>query len=192
MLCIKPEVELKSAEGYCDFYFVPAMLPSGNYYYVCDSDEMFMLEIAPEQQEKNLIVYGSIVDKNITNWLSLILMEDKLKYANYVHVMHNLEITEDLSKYKQLIKTYFDTSISSLPQNYFKTFSKYNAHPFWIYPVHRAIEQGLIDDTVKEINIEDVVLKIPSANILEAARKGGLSEVDRVFQTEFQTNHKGI
>lgn len=79
MLCIKPEVELKYAEGYCDFYFVPAMLPSGNYYYICDSDEMFMLEIAPEQQEKDFIVHGSIVNKKITNWLSLILMKNKLK-----------------------------------------------------------------------------------------------------------------
>lgn len=171
MLCIKPEVELKYADGYCDFYFVPAMLPSGNFYYVCDSDEMFMLEIAPEQQERDFICYSSITNKKVSNWLSLILMKDKLKYANYINVMHTNDIQENLNGYKNLIKNYFDISISALPKDYFETYSKYDAHPFWLYPIMNAVENGHINPSLEEINIQSISNKMQEAGLREQQRQ---------------------
>ena len=52
--------------------------------------------------------------------------------------------------------------------------------------------EGSIVATLSPDFFDQVVRMGGLGRILEAARKGGLSEVDRVFQTEFQTNHKGI
>ena len=59
MLAIKPEVPIGFVNSYCDYGFVPELVPSRNISVLSDSDAFFMLELQPIAREQNLVRAGS-------------------------------------------------------------------------------------------------------------------------------------
>ncbi|WP_316167197.1 MULTISPECIES: hypothetical protein [unclassified Bradyrhizobium] len=58
MLAIKPEVPMPPVNSYCDYGFVPELVPSGKIGFMDDSDDFFMLELQPQAQEQALLRCG--------------------------------------------------------------------------------------------------------------------------------------
>lgn len=52
MLCIKPERPLRGVSYFCDYGFIPDLVPSGRMVCLDDSDDFFMLELGAEKQEE--------------------------------------------------------------------------------------------------------------------------------------------
>jgi hypothetical protein len=59
MLAIKPEVPIRNINSYCDYGFVPELVPSGKFGILDDSDDFFMLELQPAMQEQELLSCGT-------------------------------------------------------------------------------------------------------------------------------------
>lgn len=55
MLAIKPEVPMGPINSYCDYGFVPELVPSGRIHVIEDSDQFFMLEMQPIEQEREML-----------------------------------------------------------------------------------------------------------------------------------------
>jgi hypothetical protein len=58
MLAIRPEVPLGPVNSYCDYGFVPTLVPSGQFTVIDDTDAFFMLELQPTAQEKQFLRCG--------------------------------------------------------------------------------------------------------------------------------------
>lgn len=58
MLAIRPEVPMGPVNSYCDYGFVPELVPSGTFSIIDDSDEFFMLELQPASQERQFLRCG--------------------------------------------------------------------------------------------------------------------------------------
>jgi hypothetical protein len=58
MVAIRPEVPLGPVASYCDYGFVPALVPSGGMMVLGDSDEFFMMELQATDQEKQFLRPG--------------------------------------------------------------------------------------------------------------------------------------
>lgn len=59
MLAIQPEVPMGPVNSYCDYGFVPELVPSGEFAVMDDSDTFFMLELQPAAQERNFLRCGT-------------------------------------------------------------------------------------------------------------------------------------
>lgn len=70
IMCVRPEVPLIKAEGYCDYAFFPAMVPSDNVEFVADSDDAFMLEMSPLRQEASQLQDGKLAPAELAARLS--------------------------------------------------------------------------------------------------------------------------
>jgi hypothetical protein len=70
MLAIKPEVPMGRVNSYCDYGFVPELVPSGNLGFLNDSDDFFMMELQPYAQEQRLLRCGAKSPAEIATELS--------------------------------------------------------------------------------------------------------------------------
>ena len=70
MLAIKPEVPMGMVNSYCDYGFVPELVPSGVFTVIDDSDGFFMLELQSAEQEKGYLRCGYTSPKQIAAELS--------------------------------------------------------------------------------------------------------------------------
>ncbi len=152
MLCIKPEIEYSGARGYCDFNFVPAMIPSDNYHFVTDSDEIFILELSDLKQEEDFIEFYPQQECYQIEWMCEILMKPRLKYCNYVHIMH----TEDLDLTaaqpgKTALSDYVQNILGKIPADYFDKYSLHDFHYFWTTPLIQYFKKGFISAELPEL-----------------------------------------
>lgn len=58
MLMIKPERPLGPVNSYCDYGFIPEMVPSSTFHVMSDSDDFFMLELQAAKQELEFLSGG--------------------------------------------------------------------------------------------------------------------------------------
>ena len=70
MLAIKPEVPIGPINSYCDYGFVPELVPSGKFGFLDNSDDFFMLELQPFAQERQLLRSGRKSSSKIAAELS--------------------------------------------------------------------------------------------------------------------------
>lgn len=110
MLAIKPERPLPPINSYCDYGFVPEMVPSGAFTILNDSDEFFMLEIQSTDQEKSLIRIGHSTPSSIASELSIWSTKEHRAFAGIeVHFhtgdapAHAVEEGKKLDRYMDAI-----------------------------------------------------------------------------------------
>lgn len=70
MLAIKPEVPMGIVNSYCDYGFIPELVPSGDFSIIDDSDGFFMLELQSAEQEKSYLRCGYTPPEKIAAELS--------------------------------------------------------------------------------------------------------------------------
>ena len=101
MLSISPESPLTKVNSYCDYGFVPEMVPSGKFHVIGDSDEFFMLELAPTHQEREFLYCGKTPMSEIASALSLWTTKEHRKFATADTVFHSRDLPPGLSKVRQ-------------------------------------------------------------------------------------------
>jgi len=88
MLCIKPERPMPMVTSHCDYSFIPELCPSGNYKVITDSDDIFLLEISPIEQESSYFYFGK---KNLhadINRLQTWVTKEHLNYSKNLLYFH--------------------------------------------------------------------------------------------------------
>jgi hypothetical protein len=106
MLAISPEKPLSEVNSYCDYGFVPEMVPSGKFHMIGDSDEFFMLELAPTTQEREFLYCGKAPMSDIASALSLWTTKEHRNFATVDTVFHASELPPELAKVRQQADDY--------------------------------------------------------------------------------------
>jgi hypothetical protein len=106
MLAIRPEVELGPINSYCDYGFVPEMVPSGEFTILDDSDDFFMLELQATAQEGDLLRGGSSGPKEIARQLGSWTTAEHRRFGEVDIVFHCEDIPPELPQAKQDLATF--------------------------------------------------------------------------------------
>ncbi|MGP1397578.1 MAG: hypothetical protein ACTS3R_18905 [Inquilinaceae bacterium] len=106
MLAIKPEVTLGSVNSYCDYGFVPELVPSGKFSIFDDSDDFFMLELQPTNQEKQLLRCGVSTVDEVAAELSRWTTREHRRFAEVNVVFHAEKLPSDIDDHRAVARNY--------------------------------------------------------------------------------------
>jgi len=115
MLAIKPEKPLGLINSYCDYGFVPEMVPSGAFSILDDSDEFFMLELQPAAQERSLLRSGSVSAANVASSLAKWTTAEHRRFATVDVVFKSADPSPQLVDAKREAAQYLDRVQSLMP-----------------------------------------------------------------------------
>jgi len=128
MLAIKPEVPLGPINSYCDYGFVPEMVPSGAFSILDDSDAFFMLELQPSSQERNLLRNGSSPSHEIASELGRWTTIEHRRFAAVDVVFKAGEQSNELVRVKREAQAFFEKLQSQMPSSA----ASHDHHFYWV------------------------------------------------------------
>lgn len=100
MLAIRPEVPMGPVNSYCDYGFVPELVPSGKRHIIGDSDDFFMLELQPTEQEMGYLTYGTVTPGDMARELSTWTTAEHRRFAQRDTVFHAGDLPPVLDYYR--------------------------------------------------------------------------------------------
>jgi hypothetical protein len=107
MLAIKPEVPIGAVNSYCDYGFVPELVPSGDFTIMDDSDGFFMLELQTAAQEKQLVRGGTSTSQEVAAQLAEWTTKEHRRLAEMDVVFRAGEIPANLEGARRDFARYF-------------------------------------------------------------------------------------
>lgn len=128
MLAIKPELPLGTINSYCDYGFVPEMVPSGIFSILDNSDDFFMLELQPASQERNLLRSGGSTIREIASELGRWTTAEHRRYATVDIVFKAGEPSPRLPQLKHEAQTYFESLKADMPASA----ATHDHHFYWV------------------------------------------------------------
>ena len=108
MLAIRPEVPMPPVNSYCDYGFVPELVPSGDFSVLDDSDEFFMLELQPTNQEREFLRCGTSVPKLIGQELSKWATREHRRFGEIDVVFHSEDLPKKLPEYRAKLQNFMN------------------------------------------------------------------------------------
>ncbi|WP_315806250.1 MULTISPECIES: hypothetical protein [unclassified Bradyrhizobium] len=127
MLAIKPEVPMSPVNSYCDYGFVPELVPSGKIGFMDDSDDFFMLELQPQAQEQSLLRCGVKSLGSIAAELSRWTTKEHRRYAQVDLVFRSGPGGEGLPKVKAIARKFMADLQSRMTPNAVP----HEGHEYW-------------------------------------------------------------
>ena len=101
MLAIKPERPMPPVNSYCDYGFVPELVPSGTFAILNDSDDFFMLELQPARQERQYLLCGRPNLREIARELSVWTTREHRRFADVDVVFHAGDLPPSLDRIRK-------------------------------------------------------------------------------------------
>lgn len=98
MLAIKPEVPMGPVNSYCDYGFVPELVPSGQFSIIDDTDDFFMLELQPSVQERHFLRCGRSTQAEIATELSNWTTNEHRRFAGIDVVFRSSDLPAQLAE----------------------------------------------------------------------------------------------
>jgi hypothetical protein len=98
MLAIKPEVPVGPINSYCDYGFVPELVPSGDFAILDDSDHFCMIELQARAQESEMLRGGDVSPAAIGIELSRWTTPEHRRFAETDIVFHTGELPAGLAR----------------------------------------------------------------------------------------------
>ena len=106
MLAIKPEVPLGPINSYCDYGFVPELVPSGEFDVIDNTDGFFMLELQPTGREKEFLSSGRAAADEIAAELGFWTTREHRRFAEKDFVFSSGEFSNRLEACRADAKRY--------------------------------------------------------------------------------------
>src|SRR5579872_233643 len=128
MLGIRPEVPMEPVNSYCDYGFVPELVPSGQFSILNDSDTFFMLELQPAQQEANLLVCGKWDQARVAASLSIWTTREHRRFADIDVIFHSSDLPSTLDA----ARAQFAAFTSELHRNMRQPPVDHVGHYYWV------------------------------------------------------------
>ncbi len=125
MMAIRPEVPMTQVNSYCDYGFVPELVPSGRFSILNDSDAFYMLELQPTDQEREMLVWGGHSPAHIAADLSKWTTREHRLFANIDVVFHADDLPPDLPGHRAALGRFMDrvqAQMSSSPRDHARHF----------------------------------------------------------------------
>ncbi|MCK9918518.1 hypothetical protein MXD81_56290 [Microbacteriaceae bacterium K1510] len=117
MLAIKPERPLPPINSYCDYGFVPELVPSGRLSILDDSDGFFMLELQPSVQESEFLHCGRSNPREIAERLAMWTTREHRRFAEVDVVFHSKALPPDFDQRRQEAAKYISTLSKLMPNS---------------------------------------------------------------------------
>ncbi|MEO1206511.1 MAG: hypothetical protein AAFV45_09280 [Pseudomonadota bacterium] len=128
MLAIKPEQPMGPSLSYCDYGFVPDLVPSGDIKVLDNSDAFYLLELQPGAQEGEFLISGTKSPAAIAQELSGWTTKEHRTYAQTTVRFHSGNPPSNLAaKTKQ-----FDIYMKDLQGRMSKTPVPHEHHHYWV------------------------------------------------------------
>jgi hypothetical protein len=116
MLCIKPERPLLRLVSYCDYAFVPEMVPSGRLSCLDDSDDFFMLELQATTHEQEALEPGPITREHALRSLAEWTTAMHRRAALFSFVLHAADPPPAAVRIRQEAATFIRALHADMPQ----------------------------------------------------------------------------
>ncbi len=127
MLCIRPERPFTTCVGWCDYTFIPELVPSGNYDVITDSDEGFILEMQARRGELHYIRSGRIAPKDYAPRLSFWTTAQHRDYATRSITFHTGRLPDQFDAVASEADRYMTELFGHLSQPP----TSHLRHPYW-------------------------------------------------------------
>lgn len=128
MLAIKPERPMPLVTSYCDYGFVPELVPSGDFSIIDDSDSFYMLELQPADQEAESLRWGRLNTRNAVATLAEWTTKEHRAFAEIDVVFKADDPPTSLPQERAAFRDFFDNFKSAL-----RTPPREHAdHPYWV------------------------------------------------------------
>ncbi|MBP5855643.1 hypothetical protein KAJ83_01375 [Marivibrio halodurans] len=128
MLAIKPERPMPLVTSYCDYGFVPELVPSGAFSIIDDSDSFYMLELQPTDQESESLRWGRLNPRKAIKTLAEWTTREHRAFAEIDVMFKAGDAPESLDKERANFRDFFDrfkSALRSPPRE-----PAY--HPYWV------------------------------------------------------------
>jgi len=173
MLAITPEVPLGAINSYCDYGFVPEMVPSGEFSVLGDSDDFFMLELQPLAQERQFIRLGSSTIPAIADELSFWTTAEHRRFAEAEVVFRTADPPPGLDAARQGLAGFMGRLQGRLRQPPVS----HVGHDYWVMGVDAWANQRDVPDAPLPLELGTAT---PASGLLETDSPGSTSAVARV------------
>jgi len=111
---LKPEVVVEKPVLMFDYGFIPEICPSGEYHFIPESDQAFMLEIQRRLAGEDMIRLGWISDEDMVKDLNLWTTREHRICGRRPHVFHARDIPPETERVIKTSGVYMDSLISRL------------------------------------------------------------------------------
>ena len=128
MLAIRPEVPLGPINSYCDYGFIPEMVPSGEFLMLDDSDDFFMLELQATHQEGGLLRAGRSRPEEIARQLSSWTTRDHRRFGEVDVLFRTGDKPAELTQAKKD----FAAFVSTVQRHIRKAPLAHQDHYYWV------------------------------------------------------------
>jgi len=134
MLCIRPEVPFVRSTGWCDYAFIPELVPSGTLDILTSSDDGFILELQARSSEAQTIQEGpKIAPESYAPRLSFWTTEQHRRYALRDVVFRAAGWPGGLAN----ARSEFGAWMAALHAQLSKPAVSHRNHPFWVRSIDR-------------------------------------------------------
>ena len=106
---------MRPINSYCDYGFVPELVPSGQFSILNDSDDFFMLELQPLMQERYLIHSGTTSPRKIANELARWVTAEHRHFSKVDIVFRTGELPATFNKNRAGLADYIEKLQRSMP-----------------------------------------------------------------------------
>ncbi|MCR9219896.1 MAG: hypothetical protein NXI21_06685 [Alphaproteobacteria bacterium] len=127
MLAIRPERPMPAVRSYCDYGFVPDLIPSGKWIVADDSDDCLMLELQQTEQERDLLFAGGPDPSAIAAGLAEWTTKEQRQVAQRDIVFHSRALPSELESGKCALADFMSVvqaAMKSPPIDHVD-------HPYW-------------------------------------------------------------
>lgn len=128
MLAIRPEVPIGPVNSYCDYGFVPEMIPSGEFAVMDDSDTFFMLELQPAAQERKFLSCGTKSRADMAAELSRWTTREHRRFAEVDVVFRSDELPSALA----VMRSETEKFIANLHEQMSRAPKDHVDHYYWV------------------------------------------------------------
>eukprot|EP00752_Nemacystus_decipiens_P000804 g804.t1 len=128
MLAIKPERPMSKVTSYCDYGFVPDLVPSGDVTVIDDSDDFFMLELQPDEQEAEFLRWGETAPAEIAAGLQQWTTKEHRRFADFDVVFHAEDLPPTFSQARADFAAFHDRLTKRIDQPP----RDHADHPYWV------------------------------------------------------------
>jgi len=175
MLAIRPERLLGAVNSYCDYGFVPEMVPSGAMTVLGDSDGFFMLEMQATDQEKQVLRCGRATIPEIAGSLSSWTTDEHRRVAEFEIVFHASDLPAGLDAARRGHAEFMGRLRAALSQPPLS----HVAHPYWVggveaWALHKAETGGALPPELLPPGVapDPAVVPADAAELAAAAGEG--------------------
>ncbi len=180
LFCFRPSQFRKSINSFIDYSILDVFCPDGKITAIEDSDDFFLLEMQPSQQELYFLKIGSPDIRKIADSVSSWTTRRHRLQARYETVIHGGDLPHDLENGRQRFHAFMDEVEKHLPRHVLQP----ETHHHWVGALRLWMPRKMRYDAMQEQPQPFTGLDMPLVRIdasMEKKTRGRLAQIIAFF-----------